>query len=60
MGELVSLLKTEEFLRKSQLKMKHIREADLVIIDNLMYMTMDQNEANLFSDLINHLYEQVL
>ncbi|TRM11403.1 ATP-binding protein [Lentibacillus cibarius] len=58
MGELVPLLKTEEFLRKSQLKMKRIREADLVIIDDLMYMAMDQNEANLFFHLINHLYER--
>ena len=48
MGELVALLKSEEYLRKSQLKMKRIREADLVIIDDLMYMAMDQNEANLF------------
>lgn len=58
MGELVSLLKTEEFLRKSQLKMNRIRKADLVIIDDLMYMAMDQNEANLFFHLVNHLYER--
>lgn len=58
MGELLPLLKTEEFLRKSQLKLKRIREADLVIIDDLMYMAMDQNEANLFFHLINHLYER--
>ncbi len=57
MGELVPLLKTEEFLRKSQLQ-KRIRESDLVIIDDLMYMAMDQNEANLFFYLINHLYER--
>ncbi|MFD2628013.1 IS21-like element helper ATPase IstB [Oceanobacillus kapialis] len=58
MGELLPLLKMEEFLRKSQLKLKRIREADLVIIDDLMYMAMDQNEANLFFHLINHLYER--
>ncbi|WP_227936489.1 IS21-like element helper ATPase IstB [Alkalihalobacillus deserti] len=58
MGELVPLLKSEEYLRKSQLKMKRIREADLIIIDDLMYMAMDQNEANLFFHLINHLYER--
>lgn len=58
MGELVPLLKTEEYLRKSQLKMKRIKQADLVIIDDLMYMAMDQNEANLFFHLINHLYER--
>ncbi|WP_054637874.1 ATP-binding protein, partial [Thalassobacillus sp. C254] len=57
MGELVPLLKTEEYVRKSQLSMKRIRQADLVIIDDLMYMAMDQQEANLFFHLINHLYE---
>ncbi|WP_102336573.1 IS21-like element helper ATPase IstB [Salimicrobium jeotgali] len=58
MGELVPLLKSEDYLRKSQLQLKRIREADLVIIDDLMYMAMNQNEANLFFHLINHLYER--
>ncbi|SFB19987.1 DNA replication protein DnaC [Lentibacillus halodurans] len=58
MGELVSLLKTEENIRKAQLRLKRIRDADLVIIDDLMYMAMDQHEANLFFHLINHLYER--
>lgn len=58
MGELISLLKSEEYLKKSQFKMKRIRGADLVIIDDLMYMAMNQNEANLFFHLINHLYER--
>ncbi|WP_018925014.1 IS21-like element helper ATPase IstB [Salsuginibacillus kocurii] len=58
MGELISLLKTEEYVRKSQLQLKRTRETDLVIIDDLMYMAMDQHEANLFFHLINHLYER--
>jgi DNA replication protein DnaC len=29
----------------------------LVIIDDLMYMAMDQREANLFFHLVHHLYE---
>lgn len=58
MGELVQLLKTEEFIRKSQTELKKLREADLVIIDDLMYMAMDQREANLFFHLVNHLYER--
>ncbi|WP_289142948.1 IS21-like element helper ATPase IstB [uncultured Brevibacillus sp.] len=56
MGELIHTLKTEEFTRKSQAKMKRIREANLVIIDDLMFMAMDQREANLFFHLINDLY----
>lgn len=58
MGELVQLLKTEEFIRKSQIELKRLKESDLVIIDDLMYMAMDQREANLFFHLINHLYER--
>ena len=58
MGELVHLLKTEEYIRKSQMQFKRIKESDLVIIDDLMYLAMDQREANLFFHLINHLYER--
>lgn len=56
MGELVHTLKTEEFTRKSQTRMKRIRDSNLVIIDDLMFMAMDQHEANLFFHLINDLY----
>lgn len=48
MGELVQLLKTEEYLNKSKVQLKRIRNADLLIIDDLMYIAMDQREANLF------------
>ncbi len=58
MGELIQLLKTQEFTHKSQVQMKRLRASDLVIIDDLMYMAMDQREANLFFQLINHLYER--
>ncbi|MDE3838684.1 ATP-binding protein [Bacillus methanolicus] len=58
MGELVHQLKTEEYIRKSQIQLKRIRESDLVIIDDLMYMAIDQREANLFFHLVNHLYER--
>ena len=58
MGKLITLLKTETYIKKSQMRLKRIREADLVIMDDLMYMAMDQHEANLLSHLINHLYEK--
>ncbi|OFC81348.1 hypothetical protein BTGOE1_09110 [Bacillus thuringiensis] len=59
MGELIQLLKTQEFAHKSQVQMKRLQASDLIIIDNLMYMEMDQREANLlFFQLINHLYER--
>lgn len=58
MGELIQLLKTQEFAHKSQVQIKRLQASDLVIIDDLMYMAMDQREANLFFQLINHLYER--
>lgn len=58
MGELVHILKTQDYLSKSQTQLKRIRESDLVIIDDLMYMAMDQREANLFFHLVNGLYER--
>ncbi|WP_214756875.1 IS21-like element helper ATPase IstB [Exiguobacterium sp. s157] len=58
MGELVQLLKSEEFSSKSKIQLKRLRDSDLIIIDDLMYMAMDQREANLFFHLVNHLYER--
>ena len=58
MGELLHLLKTQEFTHKSQVQIKRLQASDLVIIDDLMYMAMDQREANLFFQVINHLYER--
>nr|WP_085505196.1 IS21-like element helper ATPase IstB [Thalassobacillus devorans] len=58
MGDLIHVLKTEEITRKSKTRMKRIREADLVIIDDLMFMAMDKQEANMFFHLINDLYNQ--
>lgn len=58
MGELIQLLKTEEFTHKSQIQLKRLRTSDLIIIDDVMYMAMDQREATLFFQLIHQLYEQ--
>ena len=58
MGDLIHTLKTEEISRKSQTQMKRIRDANLLIIDDLMFMAMDQHEANLFFHLINDLYNK--
>ena len=58
MGELIHVLKTEEMTRKSKLRLKRIREANLVILDDLMFMAIDRREANLLFHLINELYNQ--
>ncbi|GEN51723.1 IS21-like element helper ATPase IstB [Alkalibacterium pelagium] len=58
MGELMTILKTSEYTRKSQITLNRIKQSDLIIIDDLMYIAMDQREANQFFHLINHLYER--
>jgi len=58
MEELIRTLKAESITRKAQIKMKRIRDANLVIIDDLMFMAMDQGEANLFFHLINDLHDK--
>lgn len=58
MGELIHLLKTEEYVNKAKIQLKRLRASDLVIIDDIMYMAMDQREATLFFQLIHQLYEQ--
>jgi DNA replication protein DnaC len=47
MGELVHTLKTLDITRKSQTRIKRIKDSHLVIIDDLMYAAMDPREANL-------------
>lgn len=58
MGELIQLLKTEEFTHRSQIQLKRLRASDLIIIDDVMYMALDQREATLFFQLVHRLYEQ--
>jgi len=58
MNDLVHYLKTQEILRSARARIKRILDADLVIIDDLMFMAMEKHEANLFFQLINKLYGQ--
>lgn len=58
MNDLVHWFKTAEITRTSSTKIKRILKADLVIIDDLMFMAMEKSEANLFFQLINKLYGQ--
>ena len=55
---LIRLLKTQEISRSSQYKLRRIYNSDLVILDDLMFMAMDRNEANLFFQFVNKLYRQ--
>lgn len=58
MNDLIHLLKTQEILSTSRNKVKRIIDADLMIIDDLMFMAMERHEANMFFQLINKLHGQ--
>jgi DNA replication protein DnaC len=58
MADLIHLLKTQEISTVSRNKVKRIIDSDLFIIDDLMFMAMEKQEANLFFQLINKLYGQ--
>jgi DNA replication protein DnaC len=58
MADLVHMLKTQEISSTSRNNIKRILGADLLIIDDLMFMAMEKHEANLFFQLINKLYGQ--
>lgn len=58
MADLIHTLKTQEISSVSRNLIKRIIDSDLVIIDDLMFMAMEKNEANLFFQLVNKLYGQ--
>ncbi|ANK61855.1 IS21-like element helper ATPase IstB [Loigolactobacillus backii] len=58
MGDLVRNLKTETVSRQSQMRLRRLYKADLIVLDDLMFMALDKQEANLFFHFINKLYEQ--
>lgn len=57
-GDLVKLLKTEAISRQSQVRLRRLYKADLIVLDDLMFMALDKQEANFFFHFINKLYEQ--
>ena len=58
MSDLMHVLKTQEISRKSKGKMNRILSSNLVIIDELGYLPISREEANLFFQLISALHEQ--
>lgn len=57
MAELVYVLKTREYTNKSKTRYKRMMSSDLIIIDDVMYLTIDSAEANLFFQFIYQLYD---
>jgi len=58
MGEMIRLLKTQEITTRSAHKVKRMKEAHMIILDDLMFMALGKQEANLFFHFINEIYEK--
>lgn len=58
MGEIIRLLKTQEITRRAANRVKQMKAANLLILDDLMFMALSKQEANLFFHFINEIYEQ--
>ena len=52
------VLKTKEYTSKSKTRYKRIITSDLIIIDDVMYMAYEAQEANLFFQFIYDLYDK--
>lgn len=57
MEELIKALKTEGILTKSQQRLKRLRRSDLVIIDEIGFLPITKQEANMFFQVVSQLYE---
>lgn len=57
MDELVRILKTEAISAKSKRQLKHILASDLVIVDEVGFLPVSRQEANLFFQLVSNLYQ---
>ena len=58
MNQLIYILKTREYINKSKTRYKRIINSDLIIIDDVMYMTYEPVEANIFFQFIYDLYDK--
>jgi DNA replication protein DnaC len=58
MDSLMKCLKTQDISRKSRGKVNRIMSSNLVIIDELGYLPITREEANMFFQLISALHEQ--
>lgn len=58
MDDLIRLLKTSEITVKSRRKLKSLLASNLVIIDEVGFLPISRQEANIFFQLITNLYQQ--
>lgn len=58
MDELIKILKTEAISVKSKRRLKQILASDLVIIDEVGFLPISRQEANMFFQLVLNLYQK--
>ena len=58
MDRLIHILKTSEVSKSSGVRLKYIYTCDLVVIDELGYLPVTRNEANMFFQMITRLYDR--
>lgn len=58
MDRLIYVLKTREYISKSKAKYKRITKSDLIIIDDVMYMAYEPQDAHLFFQFIYEMYDK--
>lgn len=57
MDELMKTLKTQDILAKSRTRLKHLRRANLVIIDEVGFLPITKQEANMLFQIVSQCYE---
>src|SRR5699024_6746364 len=58
MDHLIYILKTREYISKSRTRYKRITSSDLVIIDDVMYMAYETQDAQLFFQFTYDMYDK--
>lgn len=58
MDQLIYVLKSREYISKSRTRYKRITSSDLIIIDDVMYMAYEPQDAHLFFQFIYEMYDK--
>lgn len=58
MERLIYILKSREYINKSKTRYKRVVSSDLVIIDDVMYMAYEPQDAHLFFQFIYDMYDK--
>ncbi len=58
MDRLIYVLKSREYISKSKTRYHRITKSDLIIIDDVMYMAYEPQDAHLFFQFIYEMYDK--